>query len=92
MELHTVLRRPILTEKTTRGMEQQGAYVFEVDGGANKVIVRRAIESIFDVKVAKVNIRNRKGKLKRTGRSVGYTKDHKEAIVTLRAGHKIDIY
>ena len=92
MEVHSILRRPIVTEKTTRGMEYQNAYVFEVSPGANKIEVRRAIEELFDVKVAKVNIRNRKGKLKRVGRSLGYTKDRREAIVTLRAGHKLDVF
>ena len=92
MDIHSVLRRPVLTEKTTRAMEQLNAYVFEVASEANKVLVRRAIEELFSVKVVKVNIRNRLGKLKRTGRSIGYTKNHKEAIVTLRAGDKLDIY
>ena len=92
MDIHNVLRRPILTEKSSRGMEFQNAYVFEVDLSANKLLVRQAIEELFDVKVAKVNMRRRKGKLKRVGRSIGYTKGRKEAIVTLRAGHKLDVY
>ena len=92
MEIHNVLRRPVLTEKTTRGIEYQNAYVFEVDPSANKIQVRKAVEELFDVKVAKVNIRNRKGKLKRVGRSIGYTKDRREAVVTLKAGHKLDVY
>ena len=92
MNTYSVLRRPILTEKTTRGMEQQNAYVFEVSPEANKLLVRKAIEELFSVKVIKVNMRSRRGKLKRIGRSIGYTKDHKEAIVTLRPGDKLDIY
>lgn len=92
MEVHNVLRRPILTEKSTRGMELQNAYVFEVAPSANKLMVRRAVEDLFDVKVVKVNIRNRRGKLKRVGRSIGYSKDRKEAVVTLRAGDKLDVY
>ncbi len=92
MEVHNVLRRPILTEKSTRGMELQNAYVFEIFPRANKLIVRRAVEELFDVKVVKVNIRNRKGKLKKVGRSIGYSKNRKDAVVTLRAGDKLDIY
>ena len=92
MDVHNVLRRPILTEKSTRGMELQNAYVFEIVPRANKLIVRRAVEELFDVKVVKVNIRHRKGKLKRVGRSIGYSKNRKEAVVTLRAGDKLDIY
>ena len=89
---HGVLLRPILTEKTTFGIEVLNAYVFEVHPSANKVQVRKAVETLFDVKVTKVNIRNRKGKRKRVGRSVGYGKDTKHAIVTLAAGDKLEIY
>jgi large subunit ribosomal protein L23 len=92
MDVHNILRRPILTEKSTRGMELQNAYVFEIAPGANKLMVRRAVQELFDVKVVKVNIRNRRGKLKRVGRSMGFAKDRKEAVVTLRAGDKLDIY
>ncbi len=92
MELHNILRRPILTEKSTRGMELQNAYVFEIVPRANKLMVRRAVEELFDVKVIKVNIRHRKGKLKRVGRSIGFSKNRKDAVVTLRAGDKLDIY
>ena len=87
-----VLRRPILTEKSTFGVERQNTYVFEVAPEANKIEVRRAVEELFGVKVLKVNIRVRKGKLKRVGRSFGYGKDRKEAIVKLREGDKLDIY
>jgi large subunit ribosomal protein L23 len=68
---HNILRRPILTEKSTKGIESRNAYVFEVDGGTNKIEVKKAIEEAFAVKVVKVNIRNRKGKFKRA-RAVGW--------------------
>jgi len=77
---------------TLYGIELLNAYVFDVAVGANKIMVRRAVEEIFDVKVVKVNIRNRRGKAKRVGRSVGYGKSRKEAVVTLRQGDKLDIY
>ena len=92
MDPHTILLRPIITEKTTHGIELLNTYVFDVAVGANKIMVRRAVEEIFKVKVVKVNIRNRRGKAKRIGRSIGYGKDRKEAIVTLRQGDKLDIY
>ena len=92
MNLVEVLRRPILTEKTTRALEVGNQYVFEVAPAANKVLVRRAVEELFDVKVTKVNVRTRRGKLKRVGRSVGYTSGTKHAIVTLRAGDRIDVF
>ncbi len=92
MNVHSILRRPILTEKTTGSIERQNAYVFEVAPESNKIQVKVAVEELFDVKVAKVNVRNRKGKRKRVGKSVGFGKDRKEAVVTLKAGHKIDVY
>lgn len=92
VNLHEVLRRPVLTEKSTRGIDVRGAYVFEVSPTANKILIRQAVEELFGVKVAKVNVRVRKGKRKRVGRSTGFGKDRKEAIVTLKPGHKIDVY
>ena len=92
MEPQTIVRRPVLTEKTTHGIETLNTYVFEVHSEANKIQVRKAIEELFNVKVVKVNIRNRRGKLKRVGRSFGYGRDRKEAIVTLKSGDKLDIY
>ncbi|MBI4603093.1 MAG: 50S ribosomal protein L23 [Planctomycetes bacterium] len=92
MNTCSLLLRPVITEKTTRGIEVLNAYVFEVRADANKLTVRKAIEETFGVKVVKVNMRNRKGKFKRLGRSFGYGKDRKEAVVTLRQGDKLDIY
>ena len=54
--------------------------------------MRRAVEELFDVKVVNVNVRNRRGKRKRMGKSIGFGKDVKEAIVTLKTGDKIDVY
>ena len=91
-DMHRILTRPILTEKSTHGIETLNAYVFEVAPSANKIEVRRAVEELFDVKVVKVNIKNCRGKRKRIGRSIGFSKDVKEAIVTLKLGDKIDVY
>jgi large subunit ribosomal protein L23 len=92
MDSHSVLRRPLLTEKSTHDIERRNKYVFEVAPEANKLLVQKAVEELFKVKVLKVNIRNRKGKMKRIGRSLGFGSDRKEAIVTLRPGDKLDIY
>lgn len=92
MNLKKVLKRPVLTEKTTRALEAGNQYVFEVATDANKILIRKAVEELFDVRVLKVNIRNRKGKLKRVGRSIGYSKGHKQALVTLHPSDKIDVY
>ncbi len=92
MNIQSILKRPVLTEKTTRGIETLNVYVFEVAEAANKLLVKKAVEESFNVKVAKVNMRNRRGKFKRVGRSAGYGQDRKEAVVTLRAGNKLDVY
>lgn len=92
MTPETIIKRPVLTEKTTHGVETRNTYVFEVAPQSNKIEIRRAIEQLFGVKVVKVNVLNKKGKSKRVGRSLGYGKDRKEAIVTLREGDKLDVY
>jgi len=92
MNTRNLLLRPVLTEKSTRGIEVLNTYVFEVVRRANKLEVKKAVQEAFDVKVLKVNMRNKKGKLKRMGRSSGYGKSRKEAIVTLKSGDKLDVY
>ncbi len=66
-------------------------YIFIVDKKANKSETKKAIESIYGVKVNDVNIVNAKEKSKRLGRSLGKTSAYKKAIITLKEGHKIDI-
>ena len=89
---HGVLRRPVITEKSTAAVEHLNAYVFQVDPRANKLEVKRSVEELFNVKVVKVNTRRQLGKKKRMGMMVGVTQSTKEAVVTLRKGDKIDIY
>ncbi len=88
----SVLLRPVVTEKTTGGIEHLNAYVFEVAPEANKILVKKAVEEQFNVKVVKVNTRWKKGHWRRLGRHVGRTGSRKEAIVTLRPGDRIDVY
>ena len=90
--LQGVLRRPVITEKSTAGVERLNAYVFEVSRAANKIEIKKAVEGLFSVKVVKVNTRRQWGKAKRMGAVVGHTQSTKEAVVTLRRGDKIDIY
>ncbi|HEY8417638.1 MAG TPA: 50S ribosomal protein L23 [Limnochordales bacterium] len=91
MDPRDVIKRPIVTEKSTDLM-QQGKYVFEVDRSANKTQIKRAVESIFNVKVVKVNTIRQRGKLRRQGRFIGRTPDRKKAIVTLQEGQQIPIF
>ena len=92
-ELHpyAVLLRPLITEKSTM-LAGDDKYVFEVDLRANKNQIKEAVELAFDVKVADVNTMKMKGKNKRFGRRVTKQPDWKKAIVTLQAGHSIELF
>jgi len=92
LEPHQVLLRPLVTEKGMHQSTEFNAYAFEVNKLATKSDVRRAVESLFDVKVEKVHIQNRKGKPRRTRRFFGYTGDWKKAIVTLNKEHNIEFF
>lgn len=85
-----IVRRPLITEKSMRGTES-GKYAFEVTRDATKPAIREAVERIFSVQVAKVNVINTPGRTKRRGRHTYRTSDRKKAIVTLRPGEKIDL-
>ena len=88
---HTLVHSPHITEKSTVSMDEGGVYVFRVSKTANKIEIKNAIEDIFDVQVKNVNTVNQRGKRKRLGRSIGFTKGYKKAIVTLKPDHKINI-
>jgi|TARA_Y100001949_G_scaffold30554_2_gene23659 large subunit ribosomal protein L23 len=88
-----VVIAPVISEKSYEQLEQN-VYVFKVHTSASKPEIRRAVESIFDVTVTKVNTLNRKGKVRRNRRSntVGKRADTKRAIVTLAEGDSIKIF
>ena len=83
----SVILRPLLTEKSYATIQDK-KYTFIVAKDANKTEIKLAIEAIFGVKVDKVNTANVRGKLKRQGRSEGYTSDYKKAAVTLKKDSK----
>ena len=85
-----ILISPVVSEKAYTLLDQ-GKYTFVVDPRANKSEIKRAVESIFDVKVESVHTLNRAGKTRRTRFGMGKRKDTKRAIVTLREG-TIDIF
>ena len=91
MNKFDVLIRPIITEKTTLLM-QENKYTFQVPLTANKVEIRKAVESIFNVKVEKVATIRVLGKTKRMGRTMGKRSDYKKAIVTLKTGESIELF
>ncbi|MCR2823238.1 50S ribosomal protein L23 [Lederbergia panacisoli] len=87
MDARDVLKRPVITERSTDIMVDK-KYTFEVDVKANKTQVKDAVESIFGVKVEKVNVMNYKGKFKRMGRFGGYTNKRRKAVITLTKDSK----
>jgi large subunit ribosomal protein L23 len=89
-EHYDVIRKPIVTEKTTLASET-GAVVFEVAIDSNKPSIKEAVESLFGVKVKAVNTTITKGKAKRFRGMLGKRKDVKKAYVTLEDGNTIDV-
>ena len=89
-EHYDVIRKPIVTEKTTMASEN-GAVVFEVAIDSNKPAIKEAVESLFGVKVKAVNTTITKGKSKRFRGQLGKRKDVKKAYVTLEEGNTIDV-
>jgi large subunit ribosomal protein L23 len=86
-----IIIRPIMTEKSMRQKEEQNVVTFKVRPDANKVEIRSAVESVFNVKVASVRTASYEGKLKRMGRHQGRRPDWKKAVVELQPGHKIEL-
>lgn len=89
---YDVIRKPVITERSMEGLAEN-KYVFEVASDANKIEIRKAVEEIFGVKVAKVNTIKTPGKWKRMGVHTGKTPAVKKAIVTLTEdSKKIEIF
>jgi large subunit ribosomal protein L23 len=90
-----ILKRPIVTEKMT-ALQEKGVYAFEVDPGANKIEIARAVAKKFNVTVLGVRTSRHKGKAKsqmtRKGRFTGRTSMWKKAIVRLKEGDKIEFF
>ena len=89
-ELYDVIRRPVITEKSTMASEAN-ALVFEVAKDADKPLIKEAVETLFSVKVKAVNTVLTKGKVKRFRGRPGRRNDVKKAYVTLEEGHMIDV-
>ena len=88
MEARDILKRPVITERSSEQMETLNKYTFEVDTRANKSQIKNAVQEIFGVNVEKVNVLNYKGKFKRMGKHAGYTNKRRKAVVTLSADSK----
>ncbi|HEX8422160.1 MAG TPA: 50S ribosomal protein L23 [Pyrinomonadaceae bacterium] len=88
MNANQIIRRPLVTEKSTILREEGNVIAFEVDPNANKIEVKRAVEELFKVKVEDVRLFNVRGKMKRMGRWAGKRRDWRKAYVRLKAGEK----
>lgn len=87
--LYEVIRRPLITEKSSGLKDTQGTVCFEVHRDATKPEIKKAVESLFGVKVADVRVANMHGKVKRQGRYSGRRPDWKKAFVVLKKGEKM---
>jgi len=87
--LYDVIRRPLITEKSTNLKELQNTVCFEVHRDATKPEIKKAVESLFGVKVADVRVARVHGKVKRQGRYSGRRPDWKKAYIVLRKGEKM---
>lgn len=89
---YQVLQKPIITEKGLDAKERRRTLVFRVHPDANKVEIKRAVQSVFKVKVQSVHTANFHGKMRRRGRTFGFRLDWKKAYVKLKAGEKMPEY
>jgi large subunit ribosomal protein L23 len=91
MEVHQIIRKLLVTEKSTLARDESNKYIFEVDRKANKVEISKAVEKLFKVKVVDVRVMHVLGKKKRSGKVMGQKSSWKKAIVTLTVGNHIEI-
>lgn len=91
-DAYKIIKRPVITEKANLAKEDHNHLVFEVEMEANKVMIRQAIEELFDVRVLQVQTMVMPGKVKRQGRHWGKTPKWKKAVVKLAAGDTIDFF
>lgn len=89
---HDIIKRPVITEKTSIQKAMSNQISFEVDKRANRVEIKRAIENIFNVNVDSVRTMQIKGKIKQRGRIIGKRKNWKKAIVKLMPGERIEFF
>jgi large subunit ribosomal protein L23 len=87
-----IIRAPLISEKGSLLAERTGQVLFKVRPDANKIEVKKAVETLFKVKVEKVRLARYLGKIRRIGKSMGRRSEWKKAYVTLREGDKIDFF
>ena len=88
--IYTILKKPLFTEKGSNLKEVHTKSLLEVSRDANKLDIKKAVESIFKVKVEKIATINTEGKWKRYGKFTGKRPNRKKAIITLKTGEKLE--
>tara|TARA_B100000686_G_scaffold198946_1_gene205750 strand:+ start:446 stop:736 length:291 start_codon:yes stop_codon:yes gene_type:complete len=91
-EYHKIIEKPLVTEKSMQMLHETNRVSFQVNQGANKHQVKKAIEKIFGVTVEAVNVMVVRGKSRRFGKNIGFTGNWKKAIVKLKEGDKIELF
>ena len=92
MIAHDIIRRPLITEKTSIQKESANQLTFEVARQANRIEIKKAVEKIFNVNVTGIRTMQVKGKTKQRGRILGKRRSWKKAVVTLAPGDRIDFF
>jgi len=92
MIANEIIKRPLITEKTSIQKEMYNQLTFEVDRRANRIEIKRAIETVFNVRVSDVKTIQVTGKIKQRGRIIGKRRDWKKAIVRLMPGERINFF
>jgi large subunit ribosomal protein L23 len=92
MELHRIIKKYLVTEKSTAFKDENSKYAFQVDRNANKIEIGMAVRKLFKVKVLNVHVMNVPGKKKRIGKIIGEKSSWKKAIVTVAKSDRIEIF
>lgn len=92
MNIYDVIKKPLISEKTTIEKDAKNVISFVVDRNANKIEIKEAVEKLFKVQVSDVNTVNMAGKMKRVGKNIGKRSNWKKAYVTLREGSNVDFF
>ncbi|MCH8311595.1 MAG: 50S ribosomal protein L23 [Nitrospinae bacterium] len=92
MDAYRIIKKPLVTEKSTALQEDGNWLAFSVHRGANKIQIKAAVEKVFGVTVLQVNTLNMKGKSKRFGKNIGVSQNWKKAMIRLKDGDKIEMF
>lgn len=92
MNIYDVIKKPLITEKTTLQKDEKNVVAVVVNNDANKIQIKQAAEKLFKVEVNGVRTVNMAGKVKRTGRNIGKRSNWKKAYISLNVGSNIDFF